>query len=352
MRVLQLIDSLNPGGAERMAVNIANSLYEIGVQSHLCATRKEGSLKIALNKNVRFICIHRARTWDFPAFIKLYKYVRMNEITHLHAHATSFFIATQLKIAFPSLTLIWHEHKGDRIYTKRKNNLPLYFCSYFFSAVITVNLELENWVRTNLPVNKVNFLPNFVPSFLPQKISPLNTKIVCLANLRHPKNHGLLLRAFKRVHLKYPEWQLLLLGGCNKDSYFRNLQEFVIREHLEEAVNFAGNNKIVLEELSSAAIGVLSSDSEGLPMALLEYGVVGLPVVCTDVGQCREIVKDFGKIVPPKNAEALSEAMLYYIENEEKRIADGLTLSAHISKNYAEDAVIPKLLKIYKKAAK
>lgn len=42
MKVLQLIDSLSVGGAERVAVNLANGLAEAGVQSYLCATRQEG----------------------------------------------------------------------------------------------------------------------------------------------------------------------------------------------------------------------------------------------------------------------------------------------------------------------
>ena len=45
IKVLQIIDSLNPGGAEMMAVNIANALQETGVDAHICATRVEGSLK-------------------------------------------------------------------------------------------------------------------------------------------------------------------------------------------------------------------------------------------------------------------------------------------------------------------
>ncbi len=351
MRVLQLIDSLNPGGAERMAVNIANSLYEVGVQSHLCATREEGSLKSKLDKKVKYLFIHRTQTLDFSAFLKLYNYIKKNKITHLHAHGTSFLFATLLKMASPSLTLIWHEHKGERIYTKIINSLPLYFCSFFFSAVITVNQALEKWVRTNLSVNQVFFLSNFVPNFRPEKISADNKKIVCLANLRQPKNHALLLKAFKSVHLKHPEWHLQLLGGCYGDLYHKNLQGIVATEQLEGAVTFAGNNKTVAQELSSSGIGVLSSDNEGLPMALLEYGAAGLPVVCTDVGQCSEVVNNYGKIVPPQNAEALAKALLFYIENEENRIADGLAFSAHISKNYAEAAVIPKLLIIYKEAA-
>ncbi len=45
MKVLQLIDTLDAGGAERMAVNIANAVNEEGITSYLCATRRGGSVR-------------------------------------------------------------------------------------------------------------------------------------------------------------------------------------------------------------------------------------------------------------------------------------------------------------------
>ena len=50
--VIQVIDSLDAGGAEVLAVNIANALLEKGMNSHLCVTRKEGVLKTNIDKNI------------------------------------------------------------------------------------------------------------------------------------------------------------------------------------------------------------------------------------------------------------------------------------------------------------
>ena len=59
--------------------------------------------------------------------------------------------------------------------------------------------------------------------------------------------------------------------------------------------------KILPHFLHGADCGVLSSVSEGLPVSLLEYGMAGLPVIVTDVGQCAEVVGNgrFGRVVPP-----------------------------------------------------
>ena len=55
MKILQLIDSLQAGGAERMAVHIANSLNPLVEGSYLCVSRKEGPLKASLNKEVGYL---------------------------------------------------------------------------------------------------------------------------------------------------------------------------------------------------------------------------------------------------------------------------------------------------------
>ena len=55
MKVLQLIDSLNAGGAERVAVNYSNSLASRIEASFLCTTREEGVLKGSLSKNVQYL---------------------------------------------------------------------------------------------------------------------------------------------------------------------------------------------------------------------------------------------------------------------------------------------------------
>ena len=59
MRILQIIDSLNVGGAEKMAVNYANSLAKIEEFSGIVVTRKEGVLKSQINENVGYLFLAR-----------------------------------------------------------------------------------------------------------------------------------------------------------------------------------------------------------------------------------------------------------------------------------------------------
>jgi len=67
IKVLQLIDSLDIGGAERMSVNIANALSSSGIKSFICATRKGGDLESMLDKDIELLILDKKATLDIKA---------------------------------------------------------------------------------------------------------------------------------------------------------------------------------------------------------------------------------------------------------------------------------------------
>ena len=69
MRVLQLIDSLEIGGAERMAVNYANALHKRIEVSAICTTRNEGPLKELIKPEVPYFYLERKRQLDHARLI-------------------------------------------------------------------------------------------------------------------------------------------------------------------------------------------------------------------------------------------------------------------------------------------
>ena len=110
--VIQIIDSLNTGGAEVLAVNIANGLYKKGINSHLCTTRKEGLLLNNIYEGVGYLFLNKKKVFDFNAIIKLKNYLTKNNIKIIHAHSTSVFFAFFIKIISPGIKIIWHDHYG------------------------------------------------------------------------------------------------------------------------------------------------------------------------------------------------------------------------------------------------
>ncbi len=352
MRVLQLIDSLDPGGAEKMAIYYANNLCGSIDESYLCTTRKEGILKYSIDPKVSYLYLNKKSTLDIKAIAILVSFIKKNKISLIHAHATSFFLATIVKLYHPKIKIIWHDHYGKSEELNKRDFKILKWCSYKFCAIISVNHLLVDWARKNLKTKMVYYLANAVAIPTEEKKSiKLNgqkgKRIVCLANMRPQKDHINLLDAFKMVINKHPEYSLHLIGMNWNDTYFKKINDLINQDPFKGHVFYYGSQTNVISLLKQCDIGVLSSNSEGLPLALLEYGMTGLGIVCTDVGECRDLVNGFGKCISSKNSKDLAKAINYYIEHPDEMNLDLRNFTKHIEKNYSIRSIIPKLVSYY-----
>jgi glycosyltransferase involved in cell wall biosynthesis len=355
MRIIQIIDSLDAGGAERMAVGYANALANEIKFSALVATRKEGNLRNQINDNVSYLFLNKKRAIDFSALLKLRNYVRKNKIEIVHAHSTSFFTAFLLKLICPTIKLIWHDHYGARVQQNKTNNLILLTASLAFSAIFVVNPKMKEWAERNLFAKKVIFIPNFA------EVSSLNSgqtllrgqagkRILCVANLKKPKNHIALLYAFNELHLYKLGWSMHFVGKDFHDNYSSALKEYVKINELNNSVFLYDAQNNIQYILSQATIGILSSTDEGFPVALLEYGLAKLAVVSTNVGYCSSLITNdvTGLLFDPNNQQSLQKQLYKMISNEELRLEIGINLQQEVIKNYSKETVMQLLVQLYK----
>ena len=355
MKVLQLIDSLAIGGAERMSVNLANALAKEGVVSFLCATRKGGDLEAMVAPGVTCLILGKRTPVDLKALWRLAGFVRQNQIDIIHAHSSSFFTAVMVKL-LTGVRVVWHDHYGNAELLEKRPVKSLRYASVFFDYVVSVNETLAAWSREHLLISedRIVYLPNFA------ELTPTHTdlqlpgepekRIVCLANLREQKDHMTLLRAFNTFHAQHPQWHLLLVGEDRNDAYSASLKAYIAKEGLEDVVHILGSRSDSADILLASTIGVLSSVSEGLPVALLEYGLAKLPVVCTDVGQCREVLDhgSCGLLVPPTKPEELANALAALASSCDQRATYVSALYARVQRKYGRGAVVGELMKLYR----
>ncbi len=354
MRVLQLIDSLEAGGAERVALNFANALAKEIEGSFLCATRAEGVLVKSIDNTVGYIYINKKSTLDIKAIIILNRFIKFNKIDLIHAHSTSYFLATIIKFLNPKLKLVWHDHYGESEFLDNRPRHILQICSLFFSHVFVVNSKLKAWAKKHLKVKSISYLANYamlrtIPSETKLK-GQYGKRVVCMANLRPQKDHLNLLKAFSKVIKKHPDWTLHLIGKNFNDNYSKTIFKFIKSENLEKHIFTYGSCPDTSTILKQCNVGLLSSKSEGLPLALLEYGLLGLPVIATNVGQCDEVIKDSynGVLVSPNNVDELSKAILLYIEDEVLRHDFAVRFNKYIKTKYSKEVVINKVIETYK----
>jgi glycosyltransferase involved in cell wall biosynthesis len=337
-----------------MAVNIANALAENGLESHLCATRQEGDLKAKIGSEVHYVFMDKKSSLDVKALQKLVRYIKSNEINTIHAHATSYFTAFLVKLWLSEIHIIWHDHYGNSENLKSRKKFPLKLFSRTFRTVISVNNNLHQWAQKNLKAKQYRYLPNFASfgttTLKTTQLHGLSGKrIVCLANLRPQKDHVNLLKAFKIVQNKHTDWTLHLVGLDFKDAYSDAIKSYIKQQNLNTHVFLYGSCADTKAILEHCTIGVLGSNSEGLPVALLEYGLSKLPVVVTDVGECGKVVSNMesGMVVPPNNENKMAEGIIFLIENDKQRKVFGENLYKNTVLNYGKNAYLTQLIPIY-----
>ncbi|RKS45159.1 glycosyltransferase involved in cell wall biosynthesis [Gillisia mitskevichiae] len=352
MKVLQIIDSLDPGGAERMAVNYANLLYKNNFDSHICVTRKEGLLKDRIALGVFYIFLDKKSTFDIKAILNLRNYIKEHKIDILHAHGTSYFLATFIKISYPSVKLIWHDHYGNSEFLNERKSTILKYCSKHFDGVISVNAKLKIWSLQFLHCKKVIKVNNFINANSENSMGiiikgdPSAFKIICVANLRPQKDHINLLNAFEILVSNY-NMSLHLIGNDPQTTYSKKIIDKINNPSFKDKIFYYGSQKNVIDYLENCDLGVLSSISEGLPLAILEYGISGIAVVTTNVGQCEELINGNGKLVSPKQPKMLADEILFYYKNKQERIFDAKKLNLHVLSNYSEECVAKEIIGFY-----
>ncbi|MBS1838361.1 MAG: glycosyltransferase, partial [Actinobacteria bacterium] len=86
IRVLIVTDSLQLGGAEQVAVDVANSLDRDVHEVFFCATREDGLLRAGLSDDVEVMILGRRATWDLPKLYDFGRYTRQHQIDIIHSH--------------------------------------------------------------------------------------------------------------------------------------------------------------------------------------------------------------------------------------------------------------------------
>jgi glycosyltransferase involved in cell wall biosynthesis len=353
IRIVQLIDSLDAGGAERMAVNYANTLADVISFSGLVTTRKEGALKDQLSEKVTYLFLNKKGKLGWKAVLKFRAFIKQNKIDVIHAHSTSFFTAALVKLSYPKVKFVWHDHYGNSEFLAQRNTLVLKAVSSLFQGIISVNLQLRDWATQSLAFKNVIYLPNFFffteenESLKQTNLEGISGKrIICLANLREQKNHFMLLKVAELLKKSHADWSLHLVGKDFEDDYSKMLRTAVVDWDLTNHVFIYGSRNDVGAILNASDIAILSSKSEGLPVALLEYGFYKKPVLATRVGEIPKVIEHnvTGVLVDSGDAVVFYQELARLIDDSASRYLLAQNLHTHIMGNYSGKAILGKYL--------
>ena len=180
---------------------------------------------------------------------------------------------------------------------------------------LTLNPDDADHYRRRITGARVARIANGAPRY-DGRAAGLDSKVVIAAGrLVRSKGFHLLVRAWRQVADRHPDWELRIFGeGPQRDE----LADLVRQQDLEGNVSLMGYSTRLGAEMAEASCFALSSTAEGYPMVLLEAMACGLPLVSTDCpsGGPRDIIEEGvnGFLVPNRDVDGLAQALNRMIE--------------------------------------
>jgi glycosyltransferase involved in cell wall biosynthesis len=172
--------------------------------------------------------------------------------------------------------------------------------------------------------------------------------ILCVARHVEVKNLGLLLQACAWLRDQGSQFRCIMLGDGPGRAELEKLQT---RLRLETEVQMLGatEQSEVLRWWQRAAVGVLTSNNEGMPVSLMEAAACGIPVVSTAVGGVPEMVQDgvTGLLVPPREPEALGSTLRRLLSDGDLRVRLGVAARRRAEDSFSVTRQVERLLALW-----
>jgi glycosyltransferase involved in cell wall biosynthesis len=360
MKVLQIINNLGTGGAEKLLLDSIMIYRKKGIQMDLLVL--DGAEYPFMEKlksiNSEGIYSLNANSVYNPfSIFKIIPYLKKYDIVHVHIFPSLYWVALAKIISLSKVKLIFTEHNTTN---RRIKNLFLKYIDRLlyspYSKIVCITEEVSQVMKKHLKYKDFKFetIKNgisldtiFVET--PYKKSDLgfgitddDTILIQVSRFDLQKNQAILLQAMLNLPL---DVKLLLVG----DGELRAQNEKLVAElKLEERVFFLGVRMDVPKLLKTADVIILSSHYEGLSISSIEGMASGKPFIGSDVPGLREIVSGAGLLFPSGDAMALAETIISLIEDEEyaKKIA---SKCIERSMNYDINVMVDNYIQLYHK---
>ncbi len=237
-----------------------------------------------------------------------------------------------------------NHHNGNKKYIK-----ALVSSCEGIDYFVPVSKELGEFYKEYLG-KKVFYIPNCLDK-MPNKLSKLDVdNLISVGRLSKEKGFDDLLRLFKKVSVKHPNWRLNIIGdGMEKN----NLLELATELKLGDKVVFHGyqNKDYINEQLLNSSIFVMTSHTESFGLVLIEAMSHGIPCLAYTSAQGANKIIDnekCGYLINDRNEQEMIEKIDLLIENEKLRKKLGKE-ARNKSKEYSGEVVLEKWKKLINK---
>jgi len=372
LRILYVINSLLPGGAESLVSAWASQLHGAGHHVEVCTIYTNGFLAERLERQrIRIWDLARdpgiqhyrmRRKYDLRVISPLVRLIRAGDYDIVHLFPASLFVAAASRFA-PGPCYLFSEHS---CYNRRRRWRVFKLLDRViyrqYAQVLAVTGEVREALIQWLPAitDKVRVLQNAVDParfhFPEEQVERVRQElglesrdrtVLFAGRLAPVKGLDVLLQAIASLSGGLPPTRFLIAGDGPQR---RELEEFATRAGVRNKVSFLGVREDIPLLLRVADLVVLPSRWEGLPMILLEAMAARTPVLATAVGGIPQLVEQgiHGWLVSPGDPAALAEGLVTLITSSELREKLSEAAFRKVCEHYSLEGAMKKLVSIYR----
>lgn len=278
------------------------------------------------------------------------------DVIHFHAEGPCAMIGLAKRAGIKTVATIhgldWQRSKWGkigRIYIKLGEKIA----AKKADEIIVLSESVADYFRSEYDRN-TTFIPNAVSPGCPAPPKEINTKykldkdsyILYLGRIVPEKGIHYLIEAFSKIDT---DKNLVIAGGSSDSaSYFEEIKKMAAKDKRIILTGFVSGP--VLDELySNAAIYVLPSDLEGMPMSLLEAMSFQLCCVTSDIPECASVIQDAGFTFIKGDINSLCSVLSQLLEDSALRQSAGKKALDKVKVSFDWDSVVAKTMDIYKR---
>jgi glycosyltransferase involved in cell wall biosynthesis len=353
MKVLQVINNLDIGGAETVLKNYVLNNNDMEIENHICLLG--GSDTFILNqlseKNIKIYRLNlKSKYLAISALKNLRKIISGGgyDCVHMHLFPGQYYGAKLAK-EFKNVHFIFTEHSTFNKRRELKMLYPLEKWSYgSFEKIICVSemtcKTLGDWMPSIK--SKLNIVyGGIVIKKVNKRDEPLYDAVLVGSLRGNEKGVDIFIKAIKKIEDQIR--RVAIVGDGVLKSELIELRDSL---NISDKVEFVGNVDNVNDYLANSRVFVLPSRWEGFGLAILEAMAVGMPVIASNVGGIPEIIEDGkdGILVPVEDIDALSKNILDVLTDLRK--ASSLSENAYrkVREKFSIEAHVVRLNNIYK----
>jgi glycosyltransferase involved in cell wall biosynthesis len=364
MRVMHILDSLNRGGAEMLALDVCRNARAQNLDLTFVATGGgdlEGDFR---SSGVVFHRLQRNLPVDLRLATRLDRIIKDRQIDVVHTHQAVEALHAHLATRGTDVKRVMTFHLCT---ADTKNRVALKFLTPRLDAGVAVSKDLLDCLTgAGLPTSaKFQVVPNGVDATRLQQPNDNLREELHLADdallfgmianfyADRRKDQRTICLALPRLFAAAPNAHFLFVGGAFDDS--RALLEECVNicreQGILERVHFLGKRADVANILHSLDVYVQSSTNESQGIAVVEAMLVGLPVVVSDIGALLEVTSggEYGLLFKTADSGKLAEAMIKLAQQPSLRAELGEKAKANAISRFSIAAHIAALRQLYEK---